>query len=109
MAGVHEPETIDLVAQAADGRYLLVMIETRRWGSTPGQDEQLKAKINTYAQFALDGALLQHYPETANQPIAIRLDCLTPPDEQTNAILNRAAQQLAGFDIEILVNVNPAL
>ena len=109
MAGIHEPETIDLVAQAAEGRYLLVMIETRPWGSDPHQGDQLKAKINTYAQFALDGGLLQHYPETANQPIAIRLDCATPPDEPTNALLAHAAEQLARFDIEILVNVTRAL
>jgi hypothetical protein len=109
MAGIHEPETIDLVAQAADGRYLLVMIETRPWGSDPSQGDQLKAKINTYAQFALDGGLMQHYPETANQPIAIRLDCISPPDESTDALLTHAAGQLARFGIEILINVNPTL
>jgi hypothetical protein len=109
MAGIHESETIDLVAQAADGRYLLVMIETRPWATDPGQADQLKAKINTYAQFALDGGLLRHYPEAANQPIAIRLDCPSTPDEQTSAILARAAEHLAQFGIDVLVNVNSAL
>jgi hypothetical protein len=109
MAGVHESETIDLVARAADGRYLLVMVETRSWGTDPNQAEQLKAKINTYAQFALDGGLLRHYPETANQPIAIRLDCPATPDKATNTILARAAEHLAQFGIEILINVNPSL
>jgi hypothetical protein len=109
MPGIHEPETIDLIARAADGRYLLVMIETRPWGSDPGQADQLKAKINTYAQFALDGGLLRHHPEAANQPIAIRLDCPAAPDEATSAIMSRAAEQLARFNIEILININPSL
>jgi hypothetical protein len=37
MAGIHEPETIDLVAQAADGRYLLVMIEPAHGAATPAK------------------------------------------------------------------------
>ena len=109
MAGLQEPETIDLVAQAADGRYLLVMVETRPWGTDPAQPDQLKAKINTYAQFALDGGLLSHYPQAANQAVVIRLDCPEPPDDEINAITSRAAEQLAKFDIEVAVNVNQRL
>jgi hypothetical protein len=109
MAGIHEAETIDLVAQAADGRYMLVMVETRPWGSDPAQPGQLKAKINTYAQFALDGGLLSHYPHAANQAIVIRLDCLKPPDDEVKAIITRAAEQLAKFDIEVTVKVDPQL
>lgn len=109
MAGIHESETIDLVARATDGRYVLVMVETRPWGADPAQPDQLKAKINTYAQFALDGGLLSHYPQAANQAIIIRLDCSQPPDEEINAITTRAAEQLTKFDIEVAVNVNPML
>ena len=109
MAGIEEPETIDLVAQAADGRYLLVMVETRPWGTDPAQPDQLKAKINTYAQFALDGELLRHYPQAVNQPIAIQLDCPEPPDDAISAVTSRAAEQLAKFEVDVIVNINPQL
>ena len=82
MAGIQESETIDLVAQAADGRYLLVMVETRPWGTDPAQPNQLKAKIKTYAQYALDGGLLSHFPQVASQAIVIRLDCSERPDDE---------------------------
>ena len=109
MAGIQESETIDLVAQAADGRYLLVMVETRPWGTDPAQPNQLKAKIKTYAQYALDGGLLSHFPQVASQAIVIRLDCSERPDDEIAAITTRAAERLARFDIEFTVNVNPQL
>jgi hypothetical protein len=109
MAGIHQTETIDVVAKAADGSYLLVMIETRPWGSDPAQTEQLQAKINTYAQFALDGALIRHYPDAANKPIAIQLDCATPAPRDVTSIVDHAKQQLQRFGIDVRLNVNPRL
>lgn len=109
MAGIQESETIDLVAQAADGRVLIVMIETRKWGSDPLQPNQLKAKINTYAQFALDGGLLDGYPQTAGQPITIRLDCSDDPSNEIAEIISAASAKLEPFDIEVAVNINGQL
>lgn len=63
MAGIADPNTIDLVAQDTDGTYLLVMIEDRPWGVVDEQATQLREKINTYAGYVLDGSLAQQYPE----------------------------------------------
>jgi len=55
MAGIADTYTIDLVAQDADGTYLLVMVEDRPWGTHPDQSAQLQEKLNTYASYVLDG------------------------------------------------------
>jgi hypothetical protein len=69
------------------------MVETSRWVTDFGQADQLKAKINTYAQFALDGGHLSHSPQAASQASVIRLDCSQPPNDEINAITARAAKQ----------------
>lgn len=104
MAGVADTNTIDLVAQDADGTYLLVMVEDRRWGADDGQEAQLREKINTYAGYVLDGSLAQQYPETAGGPVRIRLDCLGAPSGHFAHITSHAAAQLAAHGIDFQVN-----
>lgn len=104
MAGIADTNTIDLVAQDADGTYLLVMIEDRPWGADPDQPTQLQEKINTYAGFIFDGSLARQYPETDGQPVRIRLDCTQAPDGHIAHITDHAATQLAGHGIGFQVN-----
>ena len=68
-AEIADTNTIDLVAQNADGTKLLVMIEDRPWGADPdqsappaGEDPQLRRPL------IVDGSLARHYPETEGQP-----------------------------------------
>lgn len=109
MAGIDESEVIDLVAENPDGSALLVMVETRAWGTDPRQPEQLKAKLNTYAQFALDGSLTQHYPHLANRPVTIRLECRENPPADISSIADAAQQRLAEYGVSLAVRVNPRL
>lgn len=104
MTGVADTNTIDLVAQDADGTYLLVMIEDRPWGAADEQEAQLREKINTYAGYVLDGSLAQMYPETAGEPVRIRLDCLEEPPGHFAHITDHAATQLAAHGIGFLVS-----
>jgi len=104
MAGVADTNTIDLVAQDADGTYLLVMVEDRPWGTDPEQATQLREKINTYAGYILDGSLAQQYPETVGEPIRIRLDCTEAPTGHFAHITQHATGQLAARDIDFQVN-----
>lgn len=104
MDGIADTNTIDLVAQDADGTYLLVMIEDRPWGTDPDQATQLQEKINSYAGFILDGSLARNYPETEGQPIRIRLDCTTAPDGHIEHITDHTAAQLANHGIGFQVN-----
>lgn len=108
MAGLAEPNVIDLVGQDADGRFLLIMVETRAWGSDAQQGSQLKEKINAYAGFIMDGGLARHYPEAAGRRVDIQLNCADspPPDGEIPSILRHAASQLdkagIGFRLKVL-------
>lgn len=104
MTGIADTNTIDLVAQDADGTYMLVMIEDRPWGDDPDQATQLQEKINSYAGFIFDGSLVRHYPETEGQPVRIRLDCDQAPHGHIAHITDHAAAQLASHDIGFQVN-----
>ncbi len=103
MTGVADTDTVDLIAQDVDGTYLVIMIEDRPWGATAEQEAQLREKINTYAGYVLDGGLVQTYPETAGQPVGIRLDCRDEPTGHVAHIIHHAAAELAmhgiGFQV----------
>lgn len=99
MAGVADTNTIDLVAQDADGAYVLVMVEERPWGAADEQSAELRDKINTYAGYVLDGSLAKQYPETVGEPVKIRLDCLTEAPGHFAHIASHASDQLAAHGI----------
>ena len=105
MAGIEDSNVVDVVAQDANGEYMVVMVETRPWGSDPNQLEQLKAKINAYASFILDGGLLSTYPETADKTVRVQLDCVTHPTTDVTAIVDRAKTALAEHSVGFAVNV----
>jgi hypothetical protein len=99
MAGLAETNVVDLVAQDAEGTVLVVMVETRPWGADPDQAPQLRAKINAYAGFILDGALARNYPETAGKRVDIQLACPEAPVGEIAAITEHGAAQLQKFEI----------
>jgi hypothetical protein len=105
VAGIADSNTIDVVAQDASGRYMMVMVETRPWGTDPEQPTQLREKINAYAGFILDGSLHRHYPETAGQPVDIRLDCPDVPTGEIAEIAQFAAAELTKLGIGFRVNL----
>ncbi len=104
MAGVADTDTIDLVAQDADGTYLLVMVEERPWGAADEQEAQLRQKINTYAGYVLDGGLAKTYPETVGGRVRIRLDCLQEPSGHFAHVTSHATAQLAALGIDFQVS-----
>jgi hypothetical protein len=97
------------VAEEQDGSALLVIVEPRPWGADPGQPDQLKAKLNTYAQYVLDCELVRHYPQLAERHVAIRLECIDDPPEVIQKIANTAAERLAEYEVIFTVKVNPRL
>lgn len=104
MPGVANTNTIDLVAQEADGTVLLVMFEERRWGFDSDQARQLQEKINLYVGYVLDGSLARQYPETAGEPVRIRLDCAEMPTGHFAHITAHTATQLEARGIDFQVN-----
>lgn len=104
MSGIADTDTIDLVAEEADGTVLLVMVEERPWASDPDQARQLQAKINLYADYVLAGGLSRHYPETTGKSVRIRLDCAEMPTGHFAHITTHATSQLAARAIDFQVN-----
>lgn len=78
MAGLQDTEVIDLIAEQPDGTALLVIVKEGGWESAVDVPA-LRAKLNTYAQFALDGGLVSRYPHLGGQPVTIRLESSTTP------------------------------
>jgi hypothetical protein len=105
VAGVAHANVVDVVGQDALGRFLMIMVESRAWGTDEAQASQLREKINAYAGFILDGSLARHYPETAGQPVDIQLDCAETPRGEFATILEHAAIQLQRLGIGFRVNV----
>lgn len=105
MAGVRDPEVIDVVAQDADGTVVMAMVEDRPWGDDPEQERQLREKINTYAGFVLDGSLVRDYPETQGQPVRVQLDCVEQPTGRIAVVTDHAATELVKLDIGFTVRV----
>jgi hypothetical protein len=108
MPGAAQANVVDIVGQDASGRFLVIMVESRPWGSEEGQASLLKEKINTYVGFITDGSLARKYPETAGQPVDIQLDCPEAPRGEFVAILEHAARQLQRLGIRLRVNIATA-
>jgi hypothetical protein len=106
MVGVQDDKVIDLVAHGADGAsYVLVMIEDRPWSTSPVQKHQLRQKFNLYASYIVDGELAATYPETADKPIAVQLNCKTAPEGEILDIIEKARVTLAEKSVPVLVHV----
>jgi hypothetical protein len=103
MAGIEDPNVIDLVAQDANGEYMVVMVETRPWGVSCEQPDQLKQKINAYVGYILDGDLARQYPEAAEKPVRIQLNCAHTPRGEIATITEWAARQLSQHGIGFAV------
>lgn len=104
--GLHEPNVIDLVTQnAATGEYALIMIQQQPWTDAAEQLAQLGEKINDYAMFALDEGLLRAYPQSADHPVRIQLDCTGVPTPRAKEYLDRATERLGEYGITFVVNL----
>ena len=105
MAGVHEPNVIDLVTHLpSTGEYALIMVEERPWTNSHVQLQQLRDKINTYAMFALDEGLLRAYPQSAGHPVRIQLDCVHTPTPEVQELIDLATKRLLDYHINFVVN-----
>jgi hypothetical protein len=91
------------------GEVLLKMVETRPW--TPGSAQlfQLQEKLNAYLSFALDGEMLEAYPQFAQKPVRVRLECATAPGPDESAFFQHVYEQtlLQGiaFDVDVVGGV----
>ena len=82
-----------------------VVPQTRRWQNSPEQLAQLREKINNYAIFALDEGLIRAYPEAADKPLRVQLDCVEPPTGEAAELVALATERLGEHRIRFVVNV----
>jgi len=108
MAGIDESEVIDRVAEQADGSVLLVIVKEGAW-DVPNDVPKLKAKMNTYAQFALDGGLVASYPHLEGRPITIRVVSFAAIPGVVQDVIDVAIEQLRGYRIAVTTEVKIAI
>lgn len=101
MAGLQDPTVIDLVTETRDGEFVLVLSHDEPWTDADDQLDRLRAKLNTYAAFALDEGLLSAYPSSANRLKRVRVDCVTPPTPQVAELLAAADAALQAYGMRL--------
>ena len=87
------------------GRVLLVIRHDAPWDGSAAQLYLLQEKLNAYLSFALDGEMAGAYPDFAQRPLGLRIDCAAPPDPGTLHLLGHVRRQLQFQDIELAVRV----
>jgi hypothetical protein len=103
---VHNPRVVDLIASAPeDGAVELWMLESRAWGSEPGQLAQLEAKFNAYLGYVQLGYLARDYPDYHDRPVRFHLACAEPPSGEAAGMLDAmrhfAAREGIAFAVEV--------
>ncbi len=93
----------------ASGRVVLVIRNDAPWDGSDAQLYLLQEKLNAYLSFALDGEMADAHPEFNQRPLAVRLDCIAPPDVRTLHLLGHVRQQLAFQDVPLDVRVVEAV
>src|SRR6476659_9699106 len=106
--GVENSKVVDLISvDEASGKVVLTMIERRAWGASDQQFQQIEEKINRYMGYALDGYLVEHYPDYAGKPVQIRLECAEAPHGEAVLFVQAAARAAADHGLELVVVVSP--
>jgi len=104
--GVHNPRVVDLIsADDATGEVVLVMLEARPWGSDIEQIRQLEAKFNAYLEYVLGGHMGKQYPDYAEKPVRIQLDCAENPRAEDGAFFTAMSNFAAAESIRWVVRV----
>ena len=104
--GVHNPRVVDLITgDEATGEVVLVMLEERPWDADPEQLRQLEAKFNAYLEYVLGGHMVKQYPDYADKPVRIQLDCVENPRSEDGAFFTAMSNFAAAESIRLVVRV----
>lgn len=86
-SGIKHPEVVDLITQAADGTFRLILAETD--ALTGRHAVALQQKLQNYLTFAIEGQLVATHPKAKGAPVRIRVDLYAEPDELIFTFLRR--------------------
>lgn len=84
---VDEPNTIDIVAQAANGDVSLVVSDHLDWGDSLEHQRILQAKLNAYLRFVESGEVFDKFPNARDKPISIEIVFFEKPDRDGRIFL----------------------
>ena len=87
------------------GEFALIMAETRPWDGSADRVLELQEKINNYLSFARDGQMERQHPGSVGKPIRLQLDCVNPPDPETERFIDLVRERLRQEGIRFVVNV----
>lgn len=79
---LHKTDVIDLVTRSQDGRQydLVLVVDSGEWQEKDAL-HTLQEKIDSYASYALDGAMVADYPDSVGSNKAILVQTIdVPPD-----------------------------
>lgn len=107
MPGLDDPAVIDAVTQTAEGEVVLIISHDRPWSDSDDELAQLGEKINNYAFFVLDEGFVTTYPDAADRPKRVQVDCLATPTPRVAALLGQAEAALRSYGIGLSVNLLP--
>lgn len=106
--GVENSKVVDLIGvDPASDKVVLTMIESRPWGASDRQFQQIEEKINRYMGYALDGFLAEHYPQYEGKAVQIRLECAEEPRGEAILFVAAAARAAGDHGLEFVVSVKP--
>ncbi len=108
--GIQNPEQVDRVA-SKDGKWSVVMIQTRPWQPAGLRIDQLRRKGRVYAQWIGGGGLAQSYPESQGAPVTVVLAHTEPLSEGVQQAANDVKRDLSTHGIgftTLAMNLAPA-
>ncbi|MGH0031562.1 MAG: DUF6572 domain-containing protein [Myxococcota bacterium] len=104
--GVHNPRVVDLITvDDATDEVVLVMLEERPWDTDAEQLRQLEAKFNAYLEYVLGGHMTKQYPDYADKPVRIQLDCVENPPVKDGGFFTAMSNFAASEEIRMVVRV----
>ncbi|MGZ5398124.1 MAG: DUF6572 domain-containing protein [Mycobacterium sp.] len=100
-----DPTKVDLVSVSPDGSTVILhIVNDYPWSGTDAQIQSLQAKVHTYVGFALDGQLVNTYPETAGLAWTIRVDDrVGGRDDRSSRVLTQLAEAVRRYGGDLVV------
>jgi hypothetical protein len=89
--GINDPTTIDMVALSDDDQRIeLIMGQLGNWDGSDALLLRLQEKWQNYVGFVVYGGLRKAYPDYADLPWRIVLECRSDPDVRTREFVRLA-------------------
>jgi hypothetical protein len=102
--GLFDPAKVDLVGVAVDGVVELFVLQDQPWTGSDAQLGSLQQKIHNYVAYALDGPMVDSYPEVAGMPWRIVVHSqIGEPDGRTSLMLEALREPLLRYGASLAV------